>query len=498
MAWLLPLLSLLALPFVILTILIIILASSGKSLGIRKFYVSTLLKVFEVSIIFVSLILNKSLHVFLQWGKEKLKEDRLRLEELEAENDQLEEIEFVQQSKKGNRTRLPSICAENISGAEFQFSDPLCIVKDGIEAIVVDEVTTSFDAAGKFAPDFFICFILTFVELPAWNMLTRTNQGYQFLSFRLAVLWTLGFIVRYFALLPLRAALFVLGMIWLLVSMGIVGYLPDGELKKSLYARCSLMASRILARTFSAIITFHNEENRPQGGGICVANHTSPIDAVILMTDSNFALVGQKHGGILGIMQQALNNGARHIWFERGEMKDRTAVAKRLKDHVEDPTTMPVLIFPEGTCVNNTSIFMFKKGAFEIDCVIYPVAIKYNPIFGDPFWNSGKQSMMHHIILMMTSWAIVCDVWYLPPTKRKEGETAVEFANRVKSVIARQGGLVDLEWDGGLKRSAPKPQMRQTKQKEFSNVIKRRLDMKQGDSIPNGSPPETAASARTS
>ena len=48
--------------------------------------------------------------------------------------------------------------------------------------------------------------------------------------------------------------------------------------------------------------------------------------------------------------------------------------------------------------------------------------------------------------MMMTSWAIVCDVWYLPPMMRREGEDAVNFANRVKAEIARKGGLVDLMW----------------------------------------------------
>ena len=54
--------------------------------------------------------------------------------------------------------------------------------------------------------------------------------------------------------------------------------------------------------------------------------------------------------------------------------------------------------------------------------------------------------MASYIYLMMTSWAIVCDVWYLPPMTRMENEDAVEFANRVKAEIARQGGLVDLMW----------------------------------------------------
>jgi glycerol-3-phosphate O-acyltransferase 3/4 len=33
----------------------------------------------------------------------------------------------------------------------------------------------------------------------------------------------------------------------------------------------------------------------------------------------------------------------------------------------------------------------FKKGSFEICDWIYPVAIKYDARFGDPFWNSAKQ-----------------------------------------------------------------------------------------------------------
>ena len=80
----------------------------------------------------------------------------------------------------------------------------------------------------------------------------------------------------------------------------------------------------------------------------------------------------------------------------------------RLKDHVEDPNKLPILIFPEGTCINNTSVMQFKKGSFEVGGTIYPVAIKYDPIFGDAFWNSSQNGMASYIFLMMTSWAIVC------------------------------------------------------------------------------------------
>ena len=65
--------------------------------------------------------------------------------------------------------------------------------------------------------------------------------------------------------------------------------------------------------------------------------------------------------------------------IQRSEVKDRAAVARRwkknsfssslhflfflleafvfrLREHVEDPETLPILIFPEGTCINNTRL----------------------------------------------------------------------------------------------------------------------------------------------
>ncbi|CAL1261512.1 unnamed protein product [Larinioides sclopetarius] len=212
-------------------------------------------------------------------------------------------------------------------------------------------------------------------------------------------------------------------------------------------------------------------ENKAKGGGICVANHTSPIDVVILACDNCYALVGQNQGGLLGLLQRALARATSHVWFERFEIKDRSLVTKRLREHCQDSSKLPILIFPEGTCINNTSVMMFKKGSFEVGGIIYPAAIKYDPRFGDPFWNSSKQGYMHYLLMMMSSWAIVCDVWYLPPMHRQEGESSIDFSKRVKSVISKQGGLVDLEWDGQLKRLQVKKEWKELQQQEYSRKI---------------------------
>lgn len=63
--------------------------------------------------------------------------------------------------------------------------------------------------------------------------------------------------------------------------------------------------------------------------GICVANHTSPIDVMILGMDNVYALIGQRQPGLLGIMQRALSRASAHIWFERSEAKDRSLVAAK-------------------------------------------------------------------------------------------------------------------------------------------------------------------------
>lgn len=165
-----------------------------------------------------------------------------------------------------------------------------------------------------------------------------------------------------------------------------------------------------MSRGFSGVITYHNPENAAKNGGICVANHTSPIDVVTLHCDHAYALVGQSQGGLLGVLQRALSRAASHIWFDRFEMNDRLAVSRRLRDH-SSAGKLPILIFPEGTCINNSAVMMFKKGSFEIGAPIYPVAIKYDARFGDPFWNSTKYGYMKYLLMMMTSWAIVADVW---------------------------------------------------------------------------------------
>ncbi|XP_054468652.1 glycerol-3-phosphate acyltransferase 3 [Anoplopoma fimbria] len=338
---------------------------------------------------------------------------------------------------------------------EFSLSDAFYFYQKGLESIVDDQVTQRFSSE----------------ELASWNLLTRTNQNFRYISLRLTVVWGVGVFVRYCVLFPLRITLAVIGLSWLVIGTSLVGFLPESSVKTWLSELIHLTCYRICARGLSATVLYHNKENKPQKGGICVANHTTPIDVVILANDGCYAMVGQIHGGLMGVLQRSMVRSCPHVWFERSEMKDRHAVTNRLRAHVAAKTKLPILIFPEGTCVNNTSVMMFKKGSFEIGGTIYPVTIKYDARFSDAFWNSSKYNMVSYLLRMMTSWAIVVNVWYLPPMTRQDGEDAAQFANRVKSAIAHQGGLLDLAWDGGLKRDKVKESFKEEQQKKYSSII---------------------------
>ena len=96
--------------------------------------------------------------------------------------------------------------------------------------------------------------------------------------------------MRYLILLPCRLVVLLTGMIAVLLYVSIVAIIPSSSLKEYLRAKCSIFCFDLVAGSLSLVATFHYPENRPQNG-IAVANHTSPIDSVVLATDNYYDMV---------------------------------------------------------------------------------------------------------------------------------------------------------------------------------------------------------------
>ncbi|KAJ0252174.1 hypothetical protein HA466_0130080 [Hirschfeldia incana] len=333
---------------------------------------------------------------------------------------------------------------------------------------LLDISPTLTEAAGAIVDDSFTrCFKSNPPEPWNWNIY-------------LFPLWCCGVVVRYCLLFPLRCLTLAFGWFIFLSTFIPVHSLLKGQdrLRKKIERVLVEMICSFFVASWTGVVRYHGPRPSIRPKQVYVANHTSMIDFIVLEQMTAFAVIMQKHPGWVGLLQSTILESVGCIWFNRSEAKDREIVARKLRNHVQGTDNNPLLIFPEGTCVNNNYTVMFKKGAFELDCTVCPIAIKYNKIFVDAFWNSRKQSFTMHLLQLMTSWAVVCEVWYLEPQTIRPGETAIEFAERVRDMISHRAGLKKVPWDGYLKYSRPSSKHSERKQQSFAESILARLEEK--------------------
>eukprot|EP00873_Tetraselmis_striata_P001570 jgi/Tetstr1/421834/TSEL_012735.t1 len=296
------------------------------------------------------------------------------------------------------------------------------------------------DAASAIMDDsFWKCFTMNDPDSWNWNIY-------------LFPLWCCGVVLRYAVLFPIRLLVLLLCQLIFSILFAIFSVvLKDGPRKQAMLSGLVKFLCQSFVCSWTGVIRYHGPRPCKRPNMVWVANHTSMIDYAMLAAHSPFSVIMQLHPGWVGMLQKYALDPQGCLYFNRTEAGDRKVVAERMKAHVRDPHKPPLLIFPEGTCVNNEYCVMFKRGAFDLGATVCPVAIKYNKIFVDAFWNSKAQSITSHLVGLMLSWALVCDVYFLEPQDQREGETSAEFAARVQAMIARKAGLRVVPWDGYLK-----------------------------------------------
>ncbi|KAG7217775.1 hypothetical protein INR49_010127 [Caranx melampygus] len=161
------------------------------------------------------------------------------------------------------RRSWSSCDALTLGGGEFALSDVFYFYKKGVESIVDDQGPSA--SPPRSSPPGTSSRAQT--RTSATSAYASPSSGASASSITLAII----------------------GLSWLVIGTTLVGFLPE---------------SRICARGLSATVHYHNKEQTSERG-ICVANHTTPIDVVILANDGCYAMgVGQVHGGLMGVIQK--------------------------------------------------------------------------------------------------------------------------------------------------------------------------------------------------
>uniref|UniRef100_A0A914VJ48 Phospholipid/glycerol acyltransferase domain-containing protein n=1 Tax=Plectus sambesii TaxID=2011161 RepID=A0A914VJ48_9BILA len=372
---------------------------------------------------------------------------------------------IIERSERGKLQRHrhgsgASFAFTNVKGVEktatsdLTFSLTSSAFAAGIEAIVQDELSCCFYPA----------------PVQRWNWLTRP-------WFALSHAQTAGYLLscafRYSVLVPIRVALLVISFMF----VGVCSFIPIFyTLNKNQRAYIGVTYCRLFCAGLGLVATYHDFDiNRPRKGGICMSNHMTPNDIQIIFANvlseadkssteaTTYTVTGQSHTGIIWYIEQTTAKLCSALWFDRADMRNRVEFMNIVLKYTQSSEMDPVLLFPEGYCTNNTRALQFRKALFECsNAPIYPIALKQDASLGDSFW--GDDPFWVYLVKVISSWAIIYDVYHLPKMVKGEDESATSFAGRVQHAICEAARIEPLAFDGFLFHKEPERNRYRTQQ----------------------------------
>lgn len=266
---------------------------------------------------------------------------------------------------------------------------------------------------------------------------------------RSGILYVFSFFIRYFVLFPLRVIVFTVG-VFLIGLLFLYGkyFRSYGAIQDSF-----IIFNKFMMLILNCHVTHKGTKKMRSEPHVYVSNHTTFLDYLILGSHKfSHACISEGHPGLFGFIITHILSKNGSIGFKRSDKQDRAQVAEKIKEHIHDRKA-PMLIFPEGTCVNNESIVLFQKGAFELGTLICPVGIKYKKEIIDPYWNRREHGFTLHLFYLFTRWGINVEVCWMGPVHKRDEEDPITFSHRVKRIISRKMKLRNTIWNGYFKSS---------------------------------------------
>eukprot|EP00755_Sulcionema_specki_P005583 Sspe_Gene.33140::Locus_16209_Transcript_1_1_Confidence_1.000_Length_1528::g.33140::m.33140 len=239
-------------------------------------------------------------------------------------------------------------------------------------------------------------------------------------------------------LLPVRVVLTAVILIftWLFATLSIAG-LSEENRQKPLVAwrRGLLRVAQVFIRLHLLVfgVWWIRTSGSYPGRGtapVLVANHTTWLDGFViawLQWGHPVSRIENLRIPVLGYLFHA----AQCIFVDRRDPASRKKVMEAMQQRArEDGWHSPLIVFPEGTCVNQEALISFRPGAFAVSVPVQPVAIKYGCKRFDVSWVYGTSPLTW--VVMLTQWSIPVSVDFLDVMYPVEGEGAMRFGERVR------------------------------------------------------------------
>ncbi|XP_053682491.1 lysophosphatidylcholine acyltransferase isoform X2 [Sabethes cyaneus] len=176
---------------------------------------------------------------------------------------------------------------------------------------------------------------------------------------------------------------------------------------------------------------------------ICVAPHTAFYDSICVILFGPSAVVAKYETASLPFFGKLIDY-AQPIYVCREDPNSRQTTIKEIIERANSKEDWPqILIFPEGTCTNRTSLIQFKPGAFYPGVPIQPVLVRYPNRVDTVTWTWEGPDALQILWRTLTQFHTFCEIEFLPvyhPNEEEKRDPKL-YARNVRNLMARELGI---------------------------------------------------------
>lgn len=250
-------------------------------------------------------------------------------------------------------------------------------------------------------------------------------------------------------LLPFRVILIIVCLViaWTLANIGLYGLSREELRTKPLSGwrrRMKLLLSQCAVAMYSfaglGISIRGQKASRREAPVLVVSPHSSFLDAVIIyLTGLSSPLVRNADANLGKLIDYA-----QPIYVCREDPNSRQTTIKEIIERANSQEDWPqILIFPEGTCTNRTSLIQFKPGAFYPGVPIQPVLVRYPNKVDTVTWTWEGPDALQLLWRTLTQFHTFCEIEFLPvyhPNEEEKRDPKL-YARNVRNLMARELGI---------------------------------------------------------
>ncbi|XP_061886142.1 lysophosphatidylcholine acyltransferase 1 isoform X1 [Entelurus aequoreus] len=225
---------------------------------------------------------------------------------------------------------------------------------------------------------------------------------------------------------------------------------------QSWWRRLVDVALRVIMRAMWFCAGFHwvkvkGERAAPsQAAILTVAPHSTFFDA-IPVTSTMCSIVAKLETQSIPVWGTLIQY-IRPVLVLRSNLDSRRQTVEEIKRRARSGGEWPqIMIFPEGTCTNRSSLILFKAGAFLPGLPVQPVVLRYPNKLDTISWTWRGPGAWKILWLTLCQPHTCMEVEYLPvyTPSDQEKENPSLFANNVRKIMAKalEVPLTDLSFE---------------------------------------------------